>query len=597
MVLASLPIRHPRVYLSVAPIVALGALSSTPSLTPLILLLGVLRLQTSHVIPRREWGIAATQVLLVSLAVTVVHAGPSLHALSTPLTSILVLVLLSSVTTSITGFVLTVTYFAERRIHTSWQRATMFPAIWATAWAAVEYCSPIGQLTTWSPIVQLGGYAWLRPYGGQVAINWVVAAWAVVLADVVGAWIMGTDNDVERDVRPPLISFASDDRLAGTTDGSTPPRKTRSTRRTLLFAGLLLTLAAPSYVMSDMPPPVSSPDVTPFGVACALPYPQRNGVLTGTPSLKDYVAESKSLQAHAKIVLWPESAVHFESSDDREEAFKRMSAHVDNGTYWAIGFDEVVQADSPDGVWKFGMRRNGLVMLGWEGVVYEYYKRHLVPIAESFSMTPANEKPSIFTLQLRHPRTYTAPKWAPAPNHTRPIDLTASICLDFSTSASFAGLPSRPALILAPARTWHTSVGLAMWEQAKARAEETGSMVLWCDGGEGGVSGIAGRGMHAFRQVGPGSWTQTVSIPWPFDSRRTVFSLAGTSAALAVVWSIMGMGWMAGGVTSLLEDRERGAGGLARMSQRIQGAVGRIWRMRLRERSGEQQLLIDHSDD
>ncbi|RDX51119.1 hypothetical protein OH76DRAFT_1317117, partial [Lentinus brumalis] len=537
--LARFPIRYPsRVYLTTAPILALGALSSTPSLTPLVLLLGVLRLHTLHLIPYRKWGAGATQGLLVSLAIAVGHAGPSLHALSTPFTSIVVLVLLSAVTTSIAGLSLTAAYFAERGQPTSWRHATMFPAIWATVWAVVEYCSPIGQLTTWSPIVQLGGYAWLRQYGGQVAINWVVAAWAVVLADVMGAWIMGLDEEAERYAHPPLISFASDDRHAGATNGSAPYKRIGSTRRTLLLATVLIALAAPSYVMSDMPSPVSSPDVTPFGVACALPYPQRNGLLTGTPSLEDYVAESKTLQAQAKVVLWPESAVHFSSSKEREKTFEHISAQISNGTYWAIGFDEVVQTDSSDGVWKIGMRRNGLIMLGWEGVVYEYYKRHLVPIAESFSMTPANEKPSIFTMQLKHPRSYSAPKWAPAPNHTRPIDITASICLDFSTAASFAGLESRPALILAPARTWHTSVGLAMWEQAKARADETGSMVLWCDGGEGGVSGIAGRGMHAFRQVGLGSWTQTVSVPWPFDPRRTVFSAAGTSAVLAVVWGI-----------------------------------------------------------
>ncbi|KAI0720030.1 hypothetical protein C8T65DRAFT_736201 [Cerioporus squamosus] len=565
MSLASLPIRHPsRVYLSVAPILALGALSPTPSLTPLVLLLGVLRLHTFHLAPRRKWGVGVTQGSFISLAIAIVHAGPSLHALSTPFTSIFVLALLSAFTTIVAGLALAAAYYAERGRHTSWRHATMFPAIWATVWAVVEYCSPIGQLTTWSPIVQLGGYAWLRSYGGQVAINWVVGAWAVVLADVAGAWIMELDDEIEGDAHPPLISFASDDRL--TTNGSAYPKRGRRTRRTLLLATILIALAAPSYVMPDMPPPVSSPDVTPFGVACALPYPQRNGVITGTPSLEHYVAESKTLQAQAKVVLWPESAVHFGSSDEREETFKRISAEISNGTYWAIGFDEVVQTDSSDGVWKVGMRRNGLIMLGWEGVVYEYYKRHLVPIAESFSMTPSNEKPSIFTMQLKHPRSYSAPKWAPAPNYTRPIDITASICLDFSTAASFAGLESRPALILAPARTWHTSVGLAMWEQAKARADETGSMVLWCDGGEGGVSGIAGRGMHAFRQVGPGSWTQTVSVPWPFDSRRTVFSAAGTSAALAIVWGIMGTSWMAGGVASLLEGREDGT----------DGALGRV---------------------
>ncbi|KAI0756763.1 hypothetical protein C8Q80DRAFT_1092768 [Daedaleopsis nitida] len=596
--LASLPVRYPsRVYPTLAPVLALGALSPSPSFVPLVLLLSVLRLHILTIVPRKLWKSAAAQLVLVSLAIAIVHAGPSLGALSTPFVSIAVLAMISAVTSAIAGIALVAGFYLERKAHTSWTHATVFPALWATVWAAVEACSPIGQLTTWSPIVQLGGYGWLRQYGGQVAINWVVAAWAVVLADAAGAWMVGSDDEDGSTVHvedPSLIIFEDEDVNQDAGARLTPTNKSsRKARTTLLLAGLLLALAAPSYVISDMPLPVSASDVTPLGVACALPYPQRNGRLTHPPTLDDYFKESKTLQSTAKIILWPESAVEFGSIDERVTALERIRPAVQNGTYYAIGFHEMVNSDSPDGVWKIGMRRNGLVLLGYEGVVYEYYKRHLVPIAESFSMTPANEKPSLFTMQLKHPNTYTGPKWAPAPNHTRPVDITASICLDFSTSSSFTGMSSRPALILAPARTWHPSVGLAMWEQAKARAEETGSMVLWCDGGEGGVSGIAGRGMHAFRQVGAGSWTQTVSVPWPFDERRTVFSVAGTPSALAVVWGITGMAWMAGGAVSLLEDREHGAGGsIIRMTGVAGVAVRVIQSIVRRKPSGEEQPLL-----
>ena len=210
-------------------------------------------------------------------------------------------------------------------------------------------------------------------------------------------------------------------------------------------------------------------------------------------------------------------------------------------------------------------------------------------------MTPGkNLKPSIFTMELKHPsKTWTAPSWAPGPNHTRPIDVTASICLDFSTASSFAGLPSRPALILAPARTWHTSVGLAMWEQAKARAEETGSMVLWCDGGAGGVSGVVGRGMHAFRQLGPGSWAQTVSVPWPYNESRTVFAVAGTRTVLIALWGVMGMGWVAGVVGTPVGSCMRGVVGanIVRVLRGVQ-AVVRMTRQ-LRERGGEERPLLE----
>ncbi|KAI0830554.1 hypothetical protein BC628DRAFT_1408033 [Trametes gibbosa] len=594
MALESLPISHPsRVYLSIGPVLALGALIPTPSLPPLILLLAVLRLQASTVIPRRDWKAVTAQVALVSLATSAVHAAASLHALSTPSTSLLVLAVLSVITSSIAAGSLAVGYYTERAEQTQWARAALFPATWATTWAAVEHLSPIGQLATWSPVVNLGGYSWLRPVGGQVAINWVVAAWAVIIADVAGAWMMGPNSDGE-------VGAGDGGSLVngGTLlDHPMPPARSAvspRTHRTLVMAGFLLALAVPSYVISERPPPVSAADVTPLGVACAMPYSQRNGEATGSPSLKDYVAESRTLQSQAKVILWPESAVHFNQPGERKDAFEKIRPQIANGTYYGIGFEEVVHSDSADGVWKVGMRRNGLVLLGWEGVVYEYYKRHLVPIAESFSMTPSNEKPSLFTMQLSHPKSWTAPKWAPGPNFTRPIDITASICLDFTTASSFSELISRPALILAPARTWHPSIGLAMWEQAKARAEEAGSMVLWCDGGAGGVSGIAGRGMHAFRQVGPGSWAQTVSVPWPFDQRRTVFSTSGTLISLVGVWAIAGVGWMAGSAAGRVDDREGSAGRtLATLTGTAHRAVEFVRSFGHRERRGEEQRLLD----
>ncbi|KAI1789764.1 hypothetical protein LXA43DRAFT_869162, partial [Ganoderma leucocontextum] len=539
--LASLPIQAPsRVYPTLGFILALGALSPTPSLPPLILLLAVLRLHVFTFIPRRNWSSGLWQVGVISLAITIVHAKSSFQALSTPSISFIVLICLSALTTAIAGAAMAIGYFVERAKLTH-ATVTVFPAVWATAWAVAEYCSPIGQLATWSPIVQLGGYAWLRQIGGQVAINWVVAAWSVVIADAAGAWMLGSSEEPE-DTTPGLIDFTDNDAPPHSAVGVNGARRAAAyspvdkTRITVL-AGLLA-LAVPSYFISAMPSHVAAPDVTPLGVACALPYPMKNGKYLGPPGLDDYISESRRLQGQANIVLWPESSVHFQSRNEREEAFEKIRDKINRGVYYGVGFDEVVREDSSDGVWKVNMKRNGLVLLGAEGVVYEYYKRHLVPVAESFSIAPSNEKPSIFTMQLAHPSTYTAPTWAPAPNFTRPVDITASICLDFSTASSFAGLPSRPALILAPARAWHTSIGLAMWEQAKARAEEQGSIVLWCDGGEGGVSGVAGSGMHAFRQVGPRSWAQTVSIPWPFDRSRTVFSAAGTWAAVGVVWAI-----------------------------------------------------------
>jgi hypothetical protein len=82
-----------------------------------------------------------------------------------------------------------------------------------------------------------------------------------------------------------------------------------------------------------------------------------------------------------------------------------------------------------------------------------------------------------------------------------------------------------------------------MWEQAKARAEEMGSMVLWCDGGKGGVSGVAGGGIDEIMQVGEGSWTRTIAVQWPFNEGRTVYARFGDAYILPAMWLLLG-GWV-----------------------------------------------------
>lgn len=81
-----------------------------------------------------------------------------------------------------------------------------------------------------------------------------------------------------------------------------------------------------------------------------------------------------------------------------------------------------------------------------------------------------------------------------------------------------------------------------MWEQAKQRADEVGSMVLWCDGGEGGVSGVAGNGFSEMNQVGEGSWVKTVGLPWPFQEKRTIYAREGDVVVMMIFWAILVVG-------------------------------------------------------
>lgn len=152
-------------------------------------------------------------------------------------------------------------------------------------------------------------------------------------------------------------------------------------------------------------------------------------------------------------------------------------------------------------------------------------------------MTHSEVPPEMFTIELPPPHDMKKTDWASPPNYTRPISITASICLDFADPYPFSNLATRPALILAPARTWDFDISVAMWKQAKQRAEELGSMIVWCDGGDAGVSGVAGQGMNDIEQVGRGSWIRSIGVDYPHKESRTWYALIG-AYGLLLLWCI-----------------------------------------------------------
>jgi hypothetical protein len=123
-----------------------------------------------------------------------------------------------------------------------------------------------------------------------------------------------------------------------------------------------------------------------------------------------------------------------------------------------------------------------------------------------------------------------------------------------------------------------------MWEQARARAEEAGSMVLFCDGGVQGASGVAGQGMREPLQFGSGSWTRSVGVQWPFNQRRTLYMWGGEPLHAAIVWLLLGAGW---GTQVFTLGMTRGA-----MSARLREAFDGVRARLLRRRQGETQPLL-----
>jgi predicted amidohydrolase len=565
------------VFTTAATVISFFALTSTPAVIPLVALQTTLLL-SAWTFVRRQNGYmkAALQALSIAIASGAAHLAPSMQALSTPNVALAVLSCIALVTSTIAVLVVLASALLRRSVHNNWAQFTLFPTLWASVWGCMSRVSPVGQLVAWSPVLGLGPYEWTRQVVGQWGIDWITAAWAVVVAEVLGDWLVGASDDEDSllSAEPRLIDYdnghAHNSIAHPTNTSSNTHRRLSRSNAILCLSTLLVLLMAPAYFLPYLPAPLNSDETTPYSVGCAFPDPR--AVKDGNPNINDYVRSTRQLQNEANIIIWPESAVRFDTPDARTKAFTEIQNTTSAGKYIGISFEEYVPRD--------GKHRNGFALIESGKIgppVFEYYKRNLVPskntpliarnilltvlnlVAESFSLTPGHEAPGIFTIELKKPFK------------GRTVPVSASICLDFAFSSSFTSLSSRPALILAPAKTWHIGVGLAMWEQAKARAAETGSTVVWCDGGKGGISGVANGAYSEIVQVGPGSWVKHIAIPHPFNERRTFFTWGGDGVAFLIVW-IVTFGPIPL-VHAALQTIRYGRGGIANVMPVLQAAL------------------------
>jgi hypothetical protein len=540
-------IKHPNlIFPFIATVSAYFALSPTPSFIPLTILVATVLVHTRIVFPRPH----AARVIFgdiagISLASTLSHLTPSIHALSSTASSIFSLWIISSLSSAVAFSAIIISDRLSLRLSNPSTKLTLFPTFWATVWQTTSHTSPVGLLVTWSPVTGIASYEWMRPFFGAWGTNWLVGAWAIVIAEIVGAWFIGPEDEPEP--QGPLIPSI----VSNGDSQPTPRTSSPGPHRTLLLTAALLALTGPSLFSLTTPLLPWSTSSTPLPVGCILPHPPSSG--DRSSPLDSFIAESRHHNG-ARVLLWPEGALRFETVAQREEAINRVRDEI-KGPLVGVTFTEPVPASAGWGHSREGKWRNGLVLVGPHGPVAEYYKRNLVPstcsnievilaltfafsVAESYALTESQNDTEIYELELHAPNKNK--KWTPVPPYERTIPLTAAICLDFASPTIFTPLKSRPALILAPARTWHHDVSVAMWEQARARAEEAGSMVLFCDGGAQGASGVAGHGIREPLQFGTGSWTRTIGIQWPFNQRRTLYMWGGEYFPVVFVWLLVG---------------------------------------------------------
>lgn len=513
-----------------------------PSFIPLIALLTTILVCTKpHNFQRYT-----AQWFTLTLSITLSHSGASINALSTPSISVIVLSMLSSISALVALTPIYLTHVWSQKLPN--YRFLIFPTLWTLTWSFVSRLQPIGRLLTWTPLAGISSYEWILPILGLPGLDFICALWASTISEYVYGLL--DDKSSENEVLlPDLMPSASDS-----------PTKANPYRRLLPSLTFLLALTLPSFYTNSLPLPPHSDSgrYTPLGVACILPSPT-----SSSSQLKHFIDETKKYVARSKIMLWPEGAVTFESEAEKKSAISEIREEVfHNGqqpVWVGVSFLERVGVDEKKGV-RDGQYRNGMMLVGQEGVEFTYYKRHLVPsnvfpiatdyfftdtlaVAESFSQLSSSVPPPLYTIQPQNAQV--VPK-------RRPVTLTASICLDFSSplfpsnpSTPIPGgdgtvtIPNRPSLILAPARTWDIRIGEAMYSLARIRAKEVGAELLWCDGGSGGLSGVG-----SDIQVGWGSWSKDIGVPYNADStegfKRTVYATFGDFGVIIVILGVWG---------------------------------------------------------
>jgi hypothetical protein len=353
----------------VSALLARLALSPTPSFIPLILLLANLLVYTRICIHRPHAPAAILWTLfVVSLASTLSHINPSIHALSSAPLSIISLWIISSLSCAVAFGVVLLDHLSLR-LNIPCAEIVFFPSIWTSVWQLISHASPVGHLVTWSPVTGITSYEWMRPLFGTWGINWLVGAYAVVIAELVGAWFIGPVEDLEP--HGPLIPSI----VSNADPQPSKPASLKRAHRTFLLGTVLLGLTLPSLLFSTVPTLPWSTSSTPLPVGCILPHPSLSG--DGGSPLDRFIAESKQHNG-ARLLLWPEGALRFETTAQREEAISRVRSEI-KGPLVGVTFTEPVP---PSAGWRHsreGTWRNGLILVGPDGPVAEFYKRNLVP--------------------------------------------------------------------------------------------------------------------------------------------------------------------------------------------------------------------------
>jgi hypothetical protein len=360
------------------------ALSLRPSFIPLVFLIAVLITYARATINRPSFthrGFALLSTL--SVATVASYSGSTRSAMSTKYLSTALLLPIALVFSFVA--LAPILAYAKMRGYVGSRSAfggiLLFPTLWTSTWALFVYFSPLGRIGSWTPMIGVEAYSWLTPVFGQPGIDYVTALWAAVIAEYVGQWAMGAKahEELPESASPNVDLLTPIEDENATTNGHGNHTRSNTPRRNPLpyLLGILLVAMTPSSQAPVLPLPNHSPNTTELTVSCVHPYVKNPGTPLG---FDDYLAETVTQSARAKVLLWPEGAVRFQNEKERAHAF----AVIANVSYlrnaWiAIGYEQLFSDSGETSHGKRVRGHNALAIFGPKKEPVTYAKRKLVP--------------------------------------------------------------------------------------------------------------------------------------------------------------------------------------------------------------------------
>jgi apolipoprotein N-acyltransferase len=240
-------------------------------------------------------------------------------------------------------------------------------------------------------------------------------------------------------------------------------------------------------------------------------------------TLSDFLLESDIVSGRgAKILQWPEAAVHLVTIPDKVEFAANLKS-LSSRRRAFIGASYTFQDD--DDVDRSSILTS---MFGpHQEIVYTYAKQALVPVAETYRFAPGrNSLPqkTIFVPDSRQ-KNITSPQ-----GHN--LTISTAICHDTSFD-HIVRQAHTASLILVPSSVYSERVAWTRINQLRANARALSTAVLVCDGNREGISAfIEPSGMLRYWQKGAGSFEITA----PFNGRRrTAYGVYGDPGSIGIL--------------------------------------------------------------